>query len=432
VTRSRRKRLTVAAAVLAVGAAVGAGLWGSGVRDRGSEGAGGTEPGPGLANVWIDESGGRCRRSAEPATHEDAAACGSLSEAYDAAELGDTVRLTEGEYEGQSLAFEDLKGDPDAVLERIVFRPDRDVLGSVVFSGTIEVLAPHVELHRLTVPAETIIARYRSDDPAERAGNVQLVENDVGKIQMNSVWNFRLAGNDVGPREDSDGIDIYAYPPDDGHHPRNGIIEDNDVHDHSLSPGSSEHIDAIQLTAGEDIVIRRNKLRGYHHQGILAKTDQGPIVNLTIENNWIDAPVEPGFSLQLHQTSRELTGSVVRYNSFLRRPTSRPTDSEMGDGVMYGNLWPTMDSFTCQQWTDNAWELSYNASESDTPCGDHSYTLTSGDPYEDRDAFDLRLVDGADVRERGDPDRCPDDDLERTLRPLPAGTRCDAGAHERP
>lgn len=431
-TRSRRKRLTVAAAVLAVGAAVGAGLWGSGVRDRGSEGAGGAEPGPGLANVWIDESGGRCRRSAEPAAHEDAAACESLSEAYDAAELGDTVRLTEGEYEGQSLAFEDLKGDPDAVLERIVFRPERDVLGSVVFSGTIEVLAPHVELHRLTVPAETIIVRYRSDDPTERAGNVQLVENDVGKLQVNSVWNFRLAGNDVGPLENSDGIDIYAYPVDDGHHPKDGIVEDNDVHDHSLSPESTEHVDAIQFTAGERIVIRRNKLRNYHHQGILAKTDQGPLVDITIENNWIDDPVEPGFSLMFNRTGRELTGMVVRYNTFLRPPTSRPTDAEMGDGVMYGNLWPEMPSYTCEQWTDNEWQLAFNVSEAGAGCGDDSHVLTGGDPYVDRGGFDLRLTDGTDAREKGDPARCPSDDIEGTLRPAPDGTSCDAGAHERP
>jgi len=429
VARSRTP-LLAAASALVVGIAAGAGVLYLRSSDEAVETA--RQTGPGFAHVWIDADGGRCSRSDEPAAYEDGGACESLAEAYDAASLGDTVRLAKGTYGGQAIAAEEPKGDPDTVLERIVFLPADDVPGSVVFTGTIEVLAPHVELRRLSVPEETIIVRYRSDSENERAGNVHLVENDVGKIQVNSVWNFRLAGNDVGPREDSDGIDIYAYPPDDGHHPRNGIIEDNDVHDHSLSPGSSEHIDAIQLTAGEDIVIRRNKLRAYHHQGILAKTDQGPIVNLTIENNWIDAPVEPGFSLQLHQTSRELTGTVVRYNTFLRAPNPRPADSEMGDGVMYGNLWPEMAPFACEQWTDNAWDASYNVSESGPPCGGDPYVLTGGDPFVDRNAFDLRLVDGAEARERGDPDRCPDDDLERTLRPLPAGTTCDAGAHERP
>lgn len=423
-----RKPLVWAAAALASAGAVG--LWQSGTLERGGGNVG--LAGPGLANVWVEPGGGTCTRSREPVGYETGAACATLSDAYDAAALGDTVRVKEGTYEAQSIAFAELKGDPDSVLDRIVFRPERDVLGSVVFAGTLEVLAPHVELHRFAVPGETIILRYRSDSEDERAGNVHLIENDVGKIQVNSVWNFRLAGNDVGPREDSDGVDIYAYPVDDGHHPTSGVVEDNDIHDLTLSPGSSEHVDAIQLTAGEGILIRRNKLRAYHHQGILAKTDQGPLVGITIENNWIDEPVEPGFSLLVHKTSRDLTGVVVRHNSFLQPPTSRPTDSEMGDGVMYGNLWPAMEPFTCEQWTDNGWQLAHNVSESGAPCGDDAYVLTGGDPYVSRDGFDLRLVAGTDARERGDPGRCPRDDIQANPRPAPAGTSCDAGAHERP
>ena len=424
--RTSRARLVAAGTVAAAAVAVGIGLWWFASREAEPEAAA-----PNGANVWIDADGGSCSRSAQPAPYRDGGACGSLSDAYEAASLGDTVRLRAGTYEGQAVAFEELKGGPDEVLERVVFAPDRDAPGTVVFEGTVEILAPHVELRRLSVPGDTIIARYRSDDPAEQAGNVHLVENDVGKIQLNSVSNFRVAGNDIGPREDSDGIDVYAYPVDDGHHPAHGVIEDNDIHDHTLSPGSSEHVDAIQLTAGEDIVIRRNKLRGYHHQGILAKTDQGPIVDVTIENNWIDAPVEPGFSLLFERTGRDLTGMVVSHNTFLRPPSSRPEDAEMGDGIMYGNLWPEMSPYTCQQWTDNRWQLSYNVSETGEPCGERAHVLAGGDPFVNRAAFDLRLADGSDARRRGDPNRCPPDDIEGNDRPVPTGTPCDAGAHER-
>lgn len=50
------------------------------------------------ANLWVDTSGGTCTRSSSPAAYSDAAACGSLDAAYQAASCDDTVLVKGGTY----------------------------------------------------------------------------------------------------------------------------------------------------------------------------------------------------------------------------------------------------------------------------------------------------------------------------------------------
>lgn len=62
-------------------------------------------PDPGDANIWVDISGGTCTRSETPGDYVDAAACSTFQAAYNAASVGDTVRVKNGTYSPQSFLW---------------------------------------------------------------------------------------------------------------------------------------------------------------------------------------------------------------------------------------------------------------------------------------------------------------------------------------
>src|SRR4051794_34554797 len=57
----------------------------------------------GLANVWVDTNGGSCGHASSLTSWVDSSGCGSLGEACDAANAGDTVRVKNGVYDSQTL-----------------------------------------------------------------------------------------------------------------------------------------------------------------------------------------------------------------------------------------------------------------------------------------------------------------------------------------
>ena len=68
-------------------------------------------PGSGLAQVWVDVSGGLCVRSVSAVGYVDGQACGSLQAAYNVAQAGDTVLVVAGTYGRQLLPAGSKAGD---------------------------------------------------------------------------------------------------------------------------------------------------------------------------------------------------------------------------------------------------------------------------------------------------------------------------------
>jgi chitodextrinase len=56
-----------------------------------------------VANLWVDPSGGSCSRAATAGAYSDAAACGSLGAAFQAAQNGDSVLIKGGTYGSQRI-----------------------------------------------------------------------------------------------------------------------------------------------------------------------------------------------------------------------------------------------------------------------------------------------------------------------------------------
>ncbi|HZE14947.1 MAG TPA: hypothetical protein VE197_04120, partial [Mycobacterium sp.] len=70
----------------------------------GAPGNGTPPPAPGVANVWVDTSGGSCVRSASAVGYSDGLACGSFQAAYAVAQCGDVVGVESGSYSSQSIS----------------------------------------------------------------------------------------------------------------------------------------------------------------------------------------------------------------------------------------------------------------------------------------------------------------------------------------
>jgi hypothetical protein len=298
------------------------------------------------------------------------APCGSMEAAYRAASLGDTVELKGGSYGGQTIQASASKGQPDAVLPKVTFRP---ALGAAVtFTGGITLYVPHVAIEDVAVRG-TLWARYRPENPAlENSGDVHFRRLNLtgGRVMFNAVKNFSLIDSEITglPR---DGIDIYGSPSGTagtGHYPSNGLIEGNWIHDLPLIDG--DHIDGIQFTAGQDIVIRNNTIGPrVHHQDMLLKTDLGPVYNVAVQGNTFHPVVQPGFSFMAVKVNGFQCDSLsISGNDFVMNPTPRDAATQCS-GTMTGNTFrQSMSSFHCDLWKAT-FSMLTNTFLSGEPCG---------------------------------------------------------------
>ena len=106
-------------------------------------------PRSGSANVWVDPSGGACRRQASAGTYVNALACGDLAAAYNAAAAGDTIVITAGTYGRQVV--------PNGTKQLTI----RNAAGSRPTFGTTTVRASNISLIGVSV--------VRNDDPGSEA-----------------------------------------------------------------------------------------------------------------------------------------------------------------------------------------------------------------------------------------------------------------------
>jgi hypothetical protein len=382
-----------------------------------------------VAQLWIDKSGGTCRRSPEPRPYRDGAACSSFTAAYDAAEQGDTVMVKGGTYRDAELGGT-VKGDPDADEADVGFRA---APGETVDIHDIEVVVPHITFRDIDLLEAAF--KYRSDFDAQRAGDITVVGSDGHSMTVTSVWNFTLRDSDIGPNrhpgqpgdETQDGIFVGAYPVDDGHHPKNMLIENVTFHD-VVRPLETSHSDCLQLTAGENVRITRSSFERCADADIIPKNDQGPIADLVIENNVLGEVVNASEEINFHDTGRPCGDVTIRNNSVLgtiRIDGGVPgTDCRL---VVTGNIAASMSPSRCSN--SQAEVLEHNVWESGTPCGDTNIVVADGDvDYVDRAELNLNLRPTSEAIDHGDPARHSVVDHDGRRR---ADSAPDAGAYER-
>lgn len=394
------------------------------------------EPPPaGEAQLWIDTDGGTCTRDADGAEYATAAACDTFLEAYQRAQQGDLVLVKAGSYPEETMSgSSNVKGDPDEDETDVTFRA---ASGETVLVAQLVIRLPHMTFDDIDFTKFSI--DYYSNDTNIRAGDITIQDSDVGVGDVTSAFNVVLDNMDFGPNEGvpsntypypQDTLIINANPVDDGHHPTGVVLSDSVIHD-VTRPTVASHSDCLQITAGEDITVERNHFYNCADTNFIPKNDQGPILDLTIQNNWLDEVVNASEGINLFDTtSRECGTVLIRHNTVL--DTIRTDAAEECELTVIGNIVQSFSSTRCSNDTSDTYD--FNVHITGVQCGGNNVLVADGDAdfvdgTPNSATQDLHLETGSEAIDAGSTGNFPATDKDGTSRYL--GAAPDAGAHEK-
>jgi len=177
--------------------------------------------------------------------------------------------------------------------ESIVVRQDGAVIENINLTGCITIRANNVTIRNVRINCGGFYA-------------IRVIDGFSGiRVDKAEMLNMKsaaiLGSNFTVTRSNIHDSGADAFKPG-----RNVVIETSWMHRLGTIVGS--HSDAVQMVSGGDIVIRGNNidmpanLQGYtNSQCILLQTNNGPISNVLIENNWLNGG---GWCVQVNDKGR--------------------------------------------------------------------------------------------------------------------------------
>jgi hypothetical protein len=348
------------------------------------------EPG---ASVFISPAGsdaGTCSRSAP---------CLSFDRAYAVARPGAVVEVAAGTYGEQVI-----QSQQNRTGARVVFRP---AANAPVGIAGVEIHGSHIEFRDMQI--NTWLSLESASD---------LVFRDIVNrgFWINGSDNVTITGGSVGPGIDSHSIIGAAYlspkPP------TNIVIERVFFHDWTRT-SADVHTECLQILGGANVTIRRSRFQNCAVMDIFVSHygSDPPTRAVTIENNFLAAPIDGGFYSILSGSWDSL---LIRNNSALAPIIIEPQPGPGTNMKMVGNVAP-LQSWGCDSrvvYRFNVWQ--------GARCGPTDRDAAAA--FVNAATLDLRLKPKAPAIGRGDPNDFPRVDIYG--RPRPQGARPDAGAYE--
>jgi hypothetical protein len=226
----------------------------------------------------------------------------SWDAAYEAAAFGDTILIAAGDHGQQTIISK--RGDRNGIDDHITFQ---GIAGSKVRVGKLELYAAHITIRGIEVNGLSI------EGSGDRHGGDILVENvSIRSGDLTSAWNVTYRDVEFGPNRDGhsvqypwpqDALIVNAWPPWDGHHPRDILFDRVRFHD-VAAPTSTAHSDCLQFTAGENVTIRNSSFVRCEHANVMLAPDQGPIRNVVIEGNFFARTISAHYSINASSKSK--------------------------------------------------------------------------------------------------------------------------------
>ena len=391
-----------------------------------------TSSASGVANLWVDPSGGSCTRQSTPAAYVDGQACSSLNAAYAAANAGDLILIKGGSYGAQTIADRSLAtGNP------VVFHPAPGE--SVTINGDLI-----VNTHDLTIDGGDTL---NQDEPNRItvAGAIQALEQsgqgDTRNVvfedihaasTFNTAHGLTIRYSEIGPNAEctSGAADLSDFWPNAGT-PRNIFLLYNLIHTDNQNSclNNGDHTDALQIyPAGgtvDNVVIRGNRFWWCGEQCIFL--GDGNYTHTVIENNMVEETdacgnCGPAMEVNFFSDNNASTGDVFQYNTVegvAQLPNNVPAR---------GNVFLTPQSCTGAVYSFDVFPASGGSTCGTSPkrC---TPLLASGSFYSgDRNAdWHISSSDTC-ARDAGDPTSFPPTDIDQQIRPM--GKAPDAGADE--
>lgn len=349
--------------------------------------------------------------------------CGSFSQAYRAARPGDLVIVEGGDYRGDKIEADKSKLSS---TQRVKFVT---AAGQLVRSGSLVIYGSGITFESRNGGFFDFARGWWA-----RAGSSRLTFRNVRSaiFTCSSCTDLTVVGGEVGPWDSvpNGGEDpqIGRDSSGTGPMPRNIRVAGAYIHDMTHVGSPTAHTDCLQILAGDNIVIERNRFDRCASDAIIAKADHGDITRLLIQNNVFGKNFEAPYSVGIFQALGGCS-SILRYNSF-----SDPTKivsvkcRPIGTGNhVYANVFAApQDPWNCRE---RGAQWRYNVFERGPACGSRAKVLRSRDArYRDRELLDLRLKATSGAINAGDPKAYPSHDFRMRRRPL--GKKPDAGAFE--
>jgi hypothetical protein len=337
------------------------------------------------------------------------------------------VGVAGGSYPGQTLVHDPAKTGG----ANVVFRP---LTGAAVsITGKLNVWASYVSIRRMGIVDVTVRPEDLPRNPPD-VTNVRLESLSGRNFEIFSATNVSLIGGEYGPASSCGGgaggtnnsiRKLTSTNPD------QILIDGVTIHDVQSYDLNACHIEGLAIFAGTNVTVRNSKFYGNSIYDIFLQPNSGPILGVTLENNWFAAPVgtngrRNGSALGF---SRVTTGVTIRNNSFndvmsLDDDGNSPLFQSF---LVTGNIGELLSS-GCASLRGIV--FSYNLLRG-TACGGSNASFSGAYPYvrdADDGTLDFHLTRGAAV------DRIPaaaagvGRDIDGDARPQ--GAAVDAGADE--
>jgi chitodextrinase len=368
----------------------------------------------------------------DAASCSSAAPCRSFNRAYRVAQPGQQVSVAAGSYAGETIAYDSAKA---GASQRVVIAPAAGA--AVTVTGTLTVLAQHLELRDMTV--RSIYAGVNGSNVAQAQQAADLVFRNlvlsglIGRGVQGLLWTGGSVGGVTNAAAGAVQIsDCYqcSYPAQqitiDGVY-FHDVVRDQAGYDQGI------HTECLHLWGGIAYVTVRNSR--FYNCAIMdmfvenyATGSSGNVHDITVENNFFDVPgshggqySRSGSALMFETQNRgNINNVTVRFNSFLGQLVFSENGGTLVNTSAVGNYGVlTGCTGTQASWSYNVWTAA--------SCGttDKKAAFQVKNP----DSGDLHLSTGsAAINAVPTSTTAPTTDIDGN--PRPNGPANDAGADE--
>jgi hypothetical protein len=387
------------------------------------------------ANLWVDNDGGTCARTAgSGATYDTTTACGSLDQAYSKSQPGDQIYLMSNgsNYGAQHINAISGRGSTETKIGA--------ASGQNVTIASLDINADNVTVSDLHITNGIDVDSNYMDNSAnlnqfpynDPVQNVTLKNNNMKRLDIRNTKDLHVIGGDIGGMIDTqvihfDGqiVGVTGSPATTSNY--NFVIDGTDIHD-ATRTGSGVHTECIAAWSVQGYTQRNTHMWNcavYNVSMSKIGSDLNP-TNYLLENNIFEAADDlvagdkNGFYTMVYQTSTFGGQTVLRNNYMEQQPQIDPSATFSNPLKVYNNIMPK--DFNCSDAI-----YSHNAmARSGSACSGNTLIPSISSQVVNANSNNFHLVSGAGAIGAGDPAFSPATDKDGN----PRDSSPDAGPYE--
>ena len=340
----------------------------------------------GLANLWVDASGGgSCMRRAAGGGYVDTQACGSFQAAYAAARCGDTVGVQAGSYAAQSISSgsKSCSSTSQVVFTSVPGGSCSD--NTAVSMPSFSISVAYVKLVCMSAnPATTTLCIGVSGSSGQ---HTTIIWNTLDHVAMHCGFfdsdHLRVTNSSFGPDNIcetgmEDLVDFRANTDN-----LNDVVFDHDTFETVTAPpdfqcGVGKHVDSMQGYGMSNFTLSNSSFYGCPGQCIIFRPYAGGIPGpFTFKNNFFNQAQDPGQAIDIGSDMQsdgdQCTGPILIENNTFENGAAVHGGCWNNPAVIFRSNIFTNSS--CGFGGSNV-SYTYNVFYSGRPCGTHAKHCT--------------------------------------------------------